>query len=89
MLEPSRDCPLCPRLVALRGALRLAEPLWWNAPVPALGAADAPLAIVGLAPGRQGANRTGRAFTGDASGDLLFAVLEKFDWQRRACRPAW
>lgn len=78
MPEPSRDCPLCPRLVALRTELRAAHPDWWNAPVPALGDPDAPIAIVGLAPGRQGANRTGRAFTGDASGDLLFATLAKF-----------
>jgi uracil-DNA glycosylase len=75
--EPDRDCPLCPRLVAVRTALRAEQPEWWNAPVPALGDADAPIAIVGLAPGRAGANRTGRAFTGDASGDLLFAVLAK------------
>ncbi len=77
-LEPPRDCPLCPRLAALREELRVAQPEWWNAPVPALGDPDAPIAIVGLAPGRNGANRTGRAFTGDASGDLLFAMLEKF-----------
>jgi len=77
-LEPHRDCPHCPRLAAVRGELRLAQPDWWNAPVPALGDADADIAIVGLAPGRHGANRTGRAFTGDASGDLLFATLGKF-----------
>ncbi len=76
--EPTRDCPRCPRLVALREALRVEQPEWWNAPVPALGERDAWLAIVGLAPGLRGANRTGRAFTGDASGDLLFATLEKF-----------
>lgn len=78
MFEPSHDCPLCPRLVAVREELRVAHPDWWNAPVPALGEPEAWLAIVGLAPGKQGANRTGRAFTGDASGDLLFATLEKF-----------
>jgi uracil-DNA glycosylase len=76
--EPSRDCARCPRLVAVRETLRAEQPDWWNAPVPALGRGDAWLAIVGLAPGRLGANRTGRAFTGDASGDLLFATLEKF-----------
>ncbi|WP_294330189.1 uracil-DNA glycosylase [uncultured Sphingomonas sp.] len=75
--EPDRDCPLCPRLVALRSQLRAEQPDWWNAPVPALGTPDARIAIVGLAPGRLGANRTGRAFTGDESGTLLFAVLEK------------
>ena len=74
---PGRDCPHCPRLVALRAELRGAHPDWWNAPVPALGDPDARIAIIGLAPGRHGANRTGRAFTGDASGDLLFATLEK------------
>lgn len=76
--EPTRDCPRCPRLVALRDQLRIEQPEWWNAPVPAFGDPDAWLAIVGLAPGRQGANRTGLAFTGDAAGELLFATLEKF-----------
>lgn len=75
--EPPRDCPLCPRLVALRAALRVEHPGWWNAPVPAFGDPDAWLAIVGLAPGKHGANRTGRPFTGDAAGDLLFATLAK------------
>ncbi len=76
--EPPRDCPLCPRLVALRAALRVEYPDWWNAPVPAFGDPAAWLAIVGLAPGKYGANRTGRPFTGDAAGDLLFATLAKF-----------
>lgn len=75
--EAPRDCPLCPRLVRLREELRLAEPDWWNAPVPAFGQVDAWLAIVGLAPGRKGANRTGRAFTGDASGEFLYPMLLK------------
>ncbi|MHA6720066.1 uracil-DNA glycosylase family protein [Sphingomonas sp. RS6] len=74
-LEPPRDCPLCPRLVALREELRVEQPEWWNAPVPARGPANAAIAIVGLAPGRMGANRTGLAFAGDDSGTLLFAVL--------------
>ena len=77
-LEPHRDCPLCPRLAGVRAELRVSQPDWWNAPVPALGDPGAPIAIVGLAPGMKGANRTGRAFTGDASGDLLFATLAKF-----------
>jgi len=77
--EAPRDCPLCPRLVALRGQLRREHPDWWNAPVPAFGDRDAWLAIVGLAPGRRGANRTGRPFTGDYAGDLLFSTLLKFD----------
>jgi uracil-DNA glycosylase family 4 len=76
--SPAMDCPLCPRLAGLRGEMRAEQPDWWNAPVPALGDPGAWLAIVGLAPGKHGANRTGRAFTGDASGDLLFATLERF-----------
>jgi uracil-DNA glycosylase family 4 len=76
--EAPRDCPLCPRLVAFRHQLRGEYPDWWNAPVPAFGDRDAWLAIVGLAPGKHGANRTGRPFTGDYAGDLLFATLLKF-----------
>ncbi len=76
--EAPRDCPLCPRLVELRGACRTEHPEWWNAPVPAFGDRDAWLAIVGLAPGKHGANRTGRPFTGDYAGDLLYATLAKF-----------
>jgi uracil-DNA glycosylase len=73
--EPPRDCPLCPRLVALRAACRSEHPDWWNAPVPVWGDPDAWLAVVGLAPGKHGANRTGRPFTGDGAGELLFAIL--------------
>lgn len=73
--EPSRDCGLCPRLAAFRTEQRAAHPDWFNAPVPPLGDPDAWLAIIGLAPGLKGANRTGRAFTGDGSGAMLFAVL--------------
>ncbi|HYU94703.1 MAG TPA: uracil-DNA glycosylase family protein, partial [Sphingomicrobium sp.] len=76
--EAPRDCPLCPRLVAFRRELRAEHPDWWNAPVPAFGDREAWLAIVGLAPGKHGANRTGRPFTGDYAGDLLFATLLKF-----------
>ena len=76
--EPPHDCPRCPRLVALRDSLRVEHPDWWNAPVPALGDPDGWLGIIGLAPGKQGANRTGRPFTGDFAGDLLFATLAKF-----------
>jgi uracil-DNA glycosylase family 4 len=74
--EPPQDCALCPRLAATRAECRAAHPDYWNAPVPALGDPRAWLAIIGLAPGKHGANRTGLAFTGDASGDLLWAVLE-------------
>src|SRR6185437_11349724 len=76
--EAPRDCPLCPRLVALRAQLRAEHPGWWNAPVPAFGDPEAWLAIVGLAPGKKGANRTGRAFTGDYSGELFYSTLLKF-----------
>lgn len=77
-VEPPRDCPLCPRLVAFRQECRAEHPGWWNAPVPAMGDPDAWLGIVGLAPGKHGANRTGRPFTGDYAGELLFATLAKF-----------
>ncbi len=73
--EAPRDCPRCPRLVALRKDLRQVHPDWWNAPVPSFGDPDAWLAIIGLAPGRRGANRTGRPFTGDFAGELLFSTL--------------
>ncbi|MFW2830510.1 uracil-DNA glycosylase [Sphingomonas sp. ID0503] len=75
--EPGRDCPLCPRLVAFREDQRAVHPDWHNAPVPAFGDPDAWLAIVGLAPGLQGANRTGRPFTGDFAGHLLYDTLLK------------
>ena len=73
--EAPLDCPLCPRLVALREECRTQHPDWWNAPVPAFGDPLGRIVVVGLAPGKQGANRTGRAFTGDFAGDLLFATL--------------
>ena len=76
-VEAPRDCPLCPRLVAFREELRTAYPDWWNAPVPAFGDRDAWLGIVGLAPGMRGANRTGRPFTGDFAGLLLYQTLQK------------
>jgi uracil-DNA glycosylase family 4 len=80
--EPSHDCPLCPRLVAFRKANRKAEPEWFNAPVRCFGPSDARLLIVGLAPGRRGANRTGRPFTGDYAGELLYATLIEFGFAR-------
>ncbi|MDQ3074533.1 MAG: uracil-DNA glycosylase [Pseudomonadota bacterium] len=76
--EAPRDCPLCPRLVRFRGECRAEHPDWWNAPVPAFGDPNAWLAIVGLAPGKHGANRTGRPFTGDYAGDLLYATLARY-----------
>lgn len=76
--EPPLDCPRCPRLVALRHEMRAQHPEWWNAPVPAFGDPQAWLAIVGLAPGMKGANRTGRAFIGDGAGALLYGTLARF-----------
>lgn len=76
--EPDADCPLCPRLVAFRTENRASWPDWFNAPVPSFGTPDARLLIVGLAPGLRGANRTGRPFTGDYAGVLLYATLKKF-----------
>jgi uracil-DNA glycosylase family 4 len=76
--EAPRDCPLCPRLVAFRQRQRAEHRDWWNAPVPSFGDPGAWLAIVGLAPGKHGANRTGRPFTGDFAGELLYSTLLKF-----------
>lgn len=76
--KPGRDCPLCPRLHALRHEWRCREPQWFNAPVPSFGSPTARLLIVGLAPGLKGANRTGRPFTGDYAGDLLYDTLKRF-----------
>jgi uracil-DNA glycosylase family 4 len=75
---PTRDCALCPRLAAFRDAQRTTHPDWFNAPVPSFGPDSAELLIVGLAPGLRGANRTGRPFTGDYAGDLLYRSLLKF-----------
>ena len=75
---PDRNCPLCPRLVAFREEARAREPTWFNSPVPPFGDANGALLIVGLAPGLQGANRTGRPFTGDYAGDLLYATLLEY-----------
>ncbi|HEV7274944.1 MAG TPA: uracil-DNA glycosylase [Devosiaceae bacterium] len=76
--EPPHDCPLCPRLAAFRGDNRRLYPDWFNDPVPNWGDDRPRLIIVGLAPGLRGANRTGRPFTGDYAGDLLYATLKKF-----------
>ncbi len=77
-MEPDPDCSLCPRLRSFRHRWRDAEPGWFNAPVPGFGPRGAQVLIVGLAPGLRGANRTGRPFTGDYAGDLLFATLLKY-----------
>jgi uracil-DNA glycosylase family 4 len=79
---PDRDCPLCPRLAEFREQIRAREPDWHNAPVASFGDPKAQLLIVGLAPGMQGANRTGRPFTGDYAGDLLYATLLEYGFAK-------
>jgi uracil-DNA glycosylase family 4 len=81
---PGRDCPLCARLAAFREEWRRQEPTWFNSPVPSFGPRTARLLIVGLAPGLQGANRTGRPFTGDHAGGLLYDTLGRFGFSRGA-----
>ena len=80
--EPGRDCPLCPRLAAFRQDWRRREPGWFNSPVATFGPHSARLLIVGLAPGLQGANRTGRPFTGDYAGELLYGTLVGFGFAK-------
>ena len=87
--EPARDCGLCPRLVAYRQENQARNPDWWNGPAPSFGDPGARLLVLGLAPGRTGANRTGRPFTGDHAGVLLFETLLKtgFAHGRYEARP--
>ncbi len=80
--KPGRDCPRCPRLAEFRKNWRASEPAWFNAPVPSFGPLDARVLIVGLAPGLQGANRTGRPFTGDYAGVLLYETLARHGFAR-------
>ncbi|MBZ0139067.1 MAG: uracil-DNA glycosylase [Pseudorhodoplanes sp.] len=80
--SPGRDCPICPRLVQFREQARARQPEWFNAPVASFGPTDARVLIVGLAPGLQGANRTGRPFTGDYAGVLLYETLIAFGFAR-------
>lgn len=80
--EPGPDCALCPRLARFRAENRAAWPEWHNAPVPGFGSLDARLLIVGMAPGLRGANRTGRPFTGDHAGILLYGTLLQFGLAR-------
>lgn len=75
LLAPERNCALCPRLAAMRADNRAAHPDWHNNPVPSFGGLDARLLVVGMAPGLRGANRTGRPFTGDHAGILLYNTL--------------
>jgi len=81
---PPSDCPLCPRLADYRERNRDQHPGFHNAPVASFGPLDAPILVVGLAPGLKGANQTGRPFTGDFAGDLLYATLLKFGFARGA-----
>ena len=85
-LDPDRDCPLCPRLVAFRETWRAREPAWFNAPVPSFVGETPRLLVVGLAPGVRGANRTGRPFTGDHAGDLLYETLADYGFSRGSFR---
>ncbi len=80
--DPAPDCPRCPRLVAFREANRAALPAYFNGAVPGFGAERPWLLLVGLAPGLHGANRTGRPFTGDYAGDLLYDTLDRFGLSR-------
>jgi len=86
LVEPSPDCPLCPRLHGFLREWRTKEPTWHNAPVapflPPQGAVAVRLLVVGLAPGLRGANRTGRPFTGDYAGELLYATLKKYNFAK-------
>jgi len=76
--DPHRDCNLCPRLHDFIAEQRRLHPEWYNAPVPAFGDDSARLMIAGLAPGLRGANQSGRPFTGDFAGDLLYETIDKF-----------
>lgn len=80
--KPGRNCARCPRLAAFRTTWRKKEPTWFNSPVPSFGPVSARVLIVGLAPGLQGANRTGRPFTGDYAGVLLYETLLRFGFAR-------
>lgn len=80
--DPDSNCPFCPRLADFRAQTRAREPRWFNSPVPSFGDAEGRLLIVGLAPGMQGANRTGRPFTGDFAGDLLYATLIEYGFAK-------
>ena len=87
--EPDHDCPRCPRLVEFRTRWRKLEPKWFNGPVPSFGPREARLLVAGLAPGLRGANRTGRPFTGDYAGDLLYETLQHYGFAagRYEARP--
>jgi len=86
--QPAPECEFCPRLAAFLSKQRKEHPDWFNAPVPPFGPADARLAIIGLAPGLRGANRTGRPFTGDYAGDLLYETMIRHGFARGTYRAA-
>jgi len=88
MIDPGLACDRCPRLVAFRGEARAQHPDWHNAPVPSFGPITAPVLVVGLAPGLRGANRTGRPFTGDGAGELLYPTLARFGLAHGTYRAA-
>jgi uracil-DNA glycosylase family 4 len=87
-LTPAPDCPRCPRLAAFRHDQQRDHPAWHNAPVASFGDPGGRLLVVGLAPGLRGANRTGRPFTGDHAGDILYATLLRFGFARGDYRAA-
>ena len=82
VIEPPADCRRCARLAKFRDENRAQYPDFFNNPVPSFGGLDAQLLVVGLAPGLKGANRTGRPFTGDYAGDLLYPTLIKYGFAR-------
>ena len=82
LTEPNKNCSKCRRLYNFRKKNQSENPDWFNAPVPTFGELSSSLLIVGLAPGLQGANKTGRPFTGDYAGDLLYKTINKFNFSK-------
>ena len=82
LIEPNKNCSKCRRLYNFRKKNQSNNPDWFNAPVPTFGELSSSLLIVGLAPGLQGANKTGRPFTGDYAGDLLYKTINKFNFSK-------
>ncbi|MEI6730692.1 MAG: uracil-DNA glycosylase [Pseudomonadota bacterium] len=87
-IAPERNCDLCKRLAEFRQANVQQYPSFYNAPVPAFGELDAELLIVGLAPGLKGANQSGRPFTGDYAGIILYSALQKYAFAQGEYDPA-
>ena len=82
LIEPNKNCSKCRRLYNFRKKNQSNNPDWFNAPVPTFGELSSSLLIVGLAPGLKGANKTGRPFTGDYAGDLLYKTINKFNFSK-------